>query len=84
MVLEWSARSFVRAIDRRDCGTAAKEKTILLFMKCIFRSIQPPRRPQDSSFFMSTHLAIDSDLRQEIIGEKDERVERVMKWVAPA
>jgi hypothetical protein len=54
-------------------------------MKCIFRSIQPPRRPQDLILFYVHHaLAIDSDLRQKIVGEKDERVERVMKKVTPA
>jgi len=34
-------------------------------MKCIFRSVEPPRRPQDLILFYVHHvLAVDSDLRQ--------------------
>ena len=33
MVFEWSGGATVRAIDRRDCRTAAKEKAIPVFVK---------------------------------------------------
>jgi hypothetical protein len=33
VVLEWSGRASVRAIDRLDCGKAVKEKTIPVFIK---------------------------------------------------
>ena len=59
--------------------------SFLLGVMIVRLLVQPSRRPKDFILLYVDHTpAIDSDLRQEIIGEKDECVKRIMKGVTPA